>query len=96
MKTQKKYQTPQVTICQLETSTLMACSNEIGYDPDITTDGTARSNRNFWDNGLCPAGSPFISCHIKSAFLVGASLFVQYSIPLPEYTSLFNAAFSIL
>ena len=50
--TQKKYQTPQVTICQLETSTLMACSNEIGYDPDITTDGTARSNRNFWDNGL--------------------------------------------
>ena len=42
MKTQKKYQTPQVTICQLETSTLMACSNEIGYDPDITTDGTAR------------------------------------------------------
>lgn len=52
MKTQKKYQTPQVTICQLETSTLMACSNEIGYDPDITADGTARSNRNFWDNGL--------------------------------------------
>ena len=45
-------ETPQVTICQLETSTLMACSNEIGYDPDITTDGTARSNRNFWDNGL--------------------------------------------
>ena len=52
MKTQKKYQTPQVTICQLETSTLMAWSNESGYDPDITTDGTARSNRNFWDNGL--------------------------------------------